>query len=213
MLPILYSFRRCPYAIRARMAMQYAGTTAELREIVFRNKPAGMLEASPKGTVPTMILNDGSVLDESEDVMRWALAQHDPAQWLKPEEEQAIRELVDENDGSFKTSLDRYKYADRYPEFSRETYRARCEVFLARLEQRLQTSAYLLGESISIADIAIFPFIRQFAFVDKAWFDQAPYPHLQRWLEAFLASDLFTAVMLKYPVWQAGDDVTVFPNQ
>ncbi len=212
MLPILYSFRRCPYAIRARMAMQYANTPVELREIVFRDKPEQMLAASPKGTVPTMILPNAVVLDESEQVMRWALAQHDPEHWLKTPDEPVIAELINANDGSFKTHLDHYKYADRHPEFSRETYRQRGEVFLVRLEQRLRTSPYLLGPDITFADVAIFPFIRQFAYVDKSWFDQAPYPQLQRWLQEFLASDLFTAVMLKYPVWKTGDDVTVFPT-
>lgn len=213
MLPILYSFRRCPYAIRARMAIDYAGVPVELREIVFRDKPEPMLQASPKGTVPTLVLPDDAVLDESDDVMRWALRQSDPDDWLHAAYAESVRQLVDENDFVFKQHLDHYKYADRYPEYPPEEYRRRGEVFLQQLEERLNTSRYLLSDQLSFADVAIFPFIRQFAFVDKAWFDQAPYPRLQLWLNRFLKSERFRNVMHKYPVWQAGDTATVFPER
>ena len=212
MLPVLYSFRRCPYAIRARMAIHYAGVPVELREIVFRDKPEPMLLASPKGTVPTLVLPDKSVLDESEDVMCWALQNNDPDDWLSAELSENIRKLVSENDFSFKPHLDHYKYADRYPEFPLETYRQRGEVFLQKLENQLSSQLYLLGDTMGFADVAIFPFIRQFAFVNKAWFDQSPYSKLCKWLNRWLESSLFKAVMLKYPVWKQGDDMTVFPK-
>jgi len=202
MLPILYSFRRCPYAIRARMALHYAGVQVELREILLRDKPASMLAASTKGTVPVLILPEGTVLDESYDVMHWAIEQYDPDGWWSDSVEAEISGLIQENDGKFKTHLDHYKYFDRYPEQSMEYYRSQAEIFLAVLEKKLTTGRYFLGNSISIADVAIFPFVRQFSFVDKDWFDGAPYPNLQSWLDNFLGSDLFLSVMGKHAVWQ-----------
>jgi glutathione S-transferase len=202
MLPILYSFRRCPYAIRARMALTYAGVPVELREILLRDKPASMLTASSKGTVPVLVLPDGSVLDESYDVMRWALNHHDPDHWCEATLAAETNALIDQNDHSFKAHLDRYKYADRYPEHPMEYYRTQAEGFLQILETRLTTTRFLLGEKISIVDVGIFPFIRQFAFVDKDWFDRAPYPNLQRWLANFLESDIFLSVMEKHAVWR-----------
>lgn len=211
MMPILYSFRRCPYAIRARMSLCYAQVKVELREVVFRNKPQAMLDASSKGTVPTLVLEDGCVIDESKDIMYWALAQQGADTWLVDSQRAEIDALFEGNDGAFKAHLDHYKYADRYPEFSAGVYRKRGEAFLQNLEQRLQQSAYLLGDKMCLADVAIFPFIRQFAMVDKAWFDQSDYKQLQYWLQGFLESELFTTVMSKYPAWQKGDDITVFP--
>lgn len=207
MLPILYSFRRCPYAIRARMALRYAGVQVELREVLLKDKPASMLAASSKGTVPVLIFPDGEVLDESFDVMRWALEQSDSDHWWLKEFEAEANELIQWNDGEFKQHLDHYKYFERYssgksPEHSVEFYRAQAEEFLTALEQRLSVEKYLLGKSISIADIAIFPFIRQFAFADKNWFDASPYPKLKIWLSGFLESDLFLSIMDKNPVWQ-----------
>lgn len=202
MLPILYSFRRCPYAIRARMALHYAGVQVELREILLRDKPASMLSASTKGTVPVLLLPEGTVLDESYDVMRWALKQYDPDGWWGDSLEIELSELIQENDGKFKVHLDHYKYFDRYPEQSMEYYRSQAEIFLTVLEKKLTTRKYLLRDSISIADVAIFPFIRQFSFVDKDWFDGAPYPSLQGWLENLLRSNLFLSVMDKHAVWQ-----------
>lgn len=202
MLPILYSFRRCPYAIRARMALTYAGVQVELREILLRDKPTAMLTASSKGTVPVLVLPDGSVLDESYDVMRWALSHHDPDHWCEATLAAETNALIEQNDGSFKAHLDHYKYADRYPEHPMEYYRTQAEGFLQILETRLTTTQFLLGEKISIADVGIFPFIRQFAFVDKDWFDRAPYPNLQCWLANFLESDIFLSVMEKHAVWR-----------
>ena len=213
-LPILYSFRRCPYAIRARLAIGSSGIVVELREVVLGDKPASMLEASPKGEVPVLILPDGKVLEESLDIMHWALTQHDPAHWLPGNSDlrQQAFFLIEENDGPFKHNLDRYKYPNRYPNEQAADYRAEGAVFLDQLEQRLRRHRYLLGEQVTLADIAIMPFIRQFAHTDKDWFDQAPYPCLQQWLADWLESELFLGVMKKYPPWQPGDAVTLFPE-
>lgn len=212
-LPVLYSFRRCPYAMRARLSIHYSGIAVELREVVLRNKPASMLDYSPKGEVPVLVLPDGTVLEESLDIIRWALSNYDPEHWQP--EEQALRHqamlLIEENDASFKHNLDRYKYPERYPDEQGPDYRAEGERFLQKLEQRLSQHRYLLGEHLGIADIAILPFIRQFAHTDKDWFDQTPYPRLQQWLNDFLESELFINVMKKYPAWQPDDAVTIFP--
>lgn len=205
MLPVLYSFRRCPYAMRARMALQYSSINLELREVLLRDKPPSMLAISPKGTVPVLLLPDARVLDQSRDIMHWALAIDDPQCWLSEERRDAVNELIDYNDNQFKTHLDHYKYYERFPAESQAYYRAQGERFLRLLEGHLRRHRYLLADSISMADIALFPFIRQFAFVDKAWFDQAPYPKLQLWLQAFLQSPLFLATMKKLPPWQEGD--------
>ena len=205
MLPVLYSFRRCPYAMRARMALSYSSINVELREVLLKDKPSTMLAISAKGTVPVLLLPDSQVLDQSRDIMHWALAIDDPQQWLNEELLESINQLIDYNDNQFKNHLDHYKYWERFPAESQEYYRAQGEMFLALLEEYLGRQRYLLADSISMADIALFPFIRQFAFVDKAWFDQAPYPRLQIWLQGFLESPLFMTTMKKLPPWQEGD--------
>jgi glutathione S-transferase len=194
-LPILYSFSRCPYAIRARMAIIYAGVPLEIREVELKNKPERLLAISPKGTVPVLQLVNGAVVEESLDIMQWALAQNDPEHWLHASVE--ADRLIKWNDGDFKYYLDRYKYADRYPDFPREHYRQQAEVFLTELEARLINSGYLCGNDFSIADAAIFPFIRQLAGVDSDWFQSSVYPALKEWLEAILATELFGRVMAK----------------
>ena len=195
-LPILYSYRRCPYAMRARMALSYAGIAVEIREVSLKEKPAHLLQVSPKGTVPVLVLQSGQVIEQSLDIMYWALQQHDADGWLREDPQQ---QLIAENDGSFKQSLDRYKYAIRFPEHSAEYYRQQGELFLEKLEQRLQQNAFLLGNTISVTDIAIFPFIRQFAAVDSAWFEAATYTRLKSWLQHLVESALFESVMAKYP--------------
>ncbi|MGB5325581.1 MAG: glutathione S-transferase [Pseudomonadales bacterium] len=205
--PVLYSFRRCPYAIRARMALCYAGIAVELREVLLRDKPAAMLAASAKGTVPVLVLESGQVLDESIDIMAWALAQHDPDDWRRACERSAAamqQKLIAQCDGEFKHWLDRYKYADRFPAQSAEYYRAKAGHFLLALDTRLQQQAYLLGTRPCRADIAIFPFLRQFAAVDRAWFEASQYTSLKRWLQTWLAANTFAAVMRKYPPWHEG---------
>ena len=192
---VLYSFRRCPYAMRARMALRYSGVPLSIVEVSLKAKPAQMLAASPKGTVPVLVCADGSVIEQRLDIMHWALARHDPDNWLQP----GCAALIEENDTRFKVLLDRYKYAVRYPEYPMEHYRAQGAVVLQRLECLLEHTPYLTGTTLTVADVALAPFIRQFAHVDRAWFAQAPYPKLQGWLERFLASGLFTAVMAKQP--------------
>ena len=206
-LPILYSFRRCPYAIRARMAVFGSAIEVDLHEVSLKDKPAAMLAASSKGTVPVLCLPSQTsdektyqVIDESLDIMFWALNINDPNTWLSSYSESDktfALALIDENDADFKGWLDRYKYADRFPEHSAEYYRQQCELFLSKLEHLLSQNDYLLATEATFADIAIFPFIRQFSIVDKAWFDQCDYPALRAWLNDLLASPLFIRVMEK----------------
>ena len=213
--PVLYSFRRCPYAMRARMALASSGIRVELREVVLRDMPASLLACSPKATVPVLLLPDGRVIDESRDIIAWALAENDPQQWLPAGGEgaqRALDRLIDENDYSFKQHLDHYKYADRHPQHPASVYRAGGEQFLQQLERRLQRHGWLQGERMGVADVAIFPFVRQFALVDRPWFDRRPYPRLHAWLNTFLDSALFVEVMKKYPQWQEGDTMTLFPE-
>lgn len=212
--PILYSFRRCPYAMRARLALASAGVEVRLREVVLRDKPAAMLKASAKGTVPVLVLPDGTVIDESLDIMLWALEKHDPEGWLQPEQGTSadMRRLVVSNDGDFKHHLDRFKYATRYEGADPEEHRAEAETFLRLLEARLNDTIWLYGTRPSLADYAVLPFIRQFAGAAKGWWEEAPYPNVRRWLEDFKASDRFKAVMRKYPQWHEGDAEPIFPD-
>lgn len=200
--PILYSFRRCPYAIRARLAIAYAGIKVEIREIDLKHKPEHLLFISPKATVPVLLLSDATVVAESLDIMHWALAQHDPDNWLFVDAQSNT--LLHWNDGEFKYYLDRYKYADRYPEFSEDYYRQHAEVFLAELDARLSNNPYLAGQHFSLLDAAIFPFIRQFAAVDNVWFTTSHYRQLKRWLQEISLSGLFASVMDKHAVWKPG---------
>ena len=230
----LYSFRRCPYAMRARMALRYCGVAVNIVEVSLKAKPAEMLALSSKGTVPVLSV-DGQVIDESLAIMHWALAQSDAQDWLlkdDPVGQQLIAELIEENDQVFKVHLNRYKYAERYPEQPMAFYRAEGEVFLRKLEgllegrdlttacrsllagdgasgnaaspdtpsragSLLQERSFLLAEHPSLADVALMPFVRQFAHVDREWFGQTPYHRLQGWLQRFLESDLFIGVMAK----------------
>jgi glutathione S-transferase len=195
----LYSFRRCPYAMRARMALRYSGVEVNIVEVSLKAKPAEMLALSSKGTVPVLSV-DGRVIDESLDIMRWALAQNDPQDWLfkdDPQAQQHSAALIEDNDQVFKVHLNRYKYAERYPEQPMAFYRSEGEVFLRKLDELLKGRDYLLAEHPSLADVAVMPFVRQFAHVDREWFGQTPYVRLQTWLQRFLESELFTGVMAK----------------
>lgn len=202
MLPILYSYRRCPYAMRARMAIYGANIAVEIREIALRDKPAHMLEMSPKGTVPVLILQNAVVIEQSLDIMFWALQQHDPDDWLKADLNDMLA-LISENDSHFKQALDAYKYPERYPQFAQKHYRQQGEVFLQKLENMLNQHVYLFKHTASLADIAIFPFIRQFAAVDSNWFESSNYPKLQIWLKRLIQSKLFEHVMEKQPTYIA----------
>jgi glutathione S-transferase len=215
-LPVLYSFRRCPYAMRARLALAAAGHTVELREVVLRDKPAAMLEASPKGTVPVLVQPDGSVLEESLDIIQWSLdtagAQSIAAKWSLDESfgEGALRELVAESDGPFKAALDAYKYPDRYPDREPEEAREAGSRFIARLDAILAGKQYLTGGSFSAGDAAILPFVRQFAHVDQEWFYDQDWHEVIRWLDAFKASERFSVIMSKYKKWEPGDEPVLF---
>lgn len=206
-LPVLYSFRRCPYAMRARMALLVSGQACELREVVLRAKPAVMLEASPKGTVPVLMLDDGTVIDESLAIMRWALRRHDPEGWLAGDD----AALIARNDGAFKHHLDRYKYPSRHGEDPLAHRQAGAEI-LSDLDARLVASAHLCGARRALADIALLPFVRQFAATDRPWFDALPLPNVQRWLANLTSCDLFTSAMLRVPPWQPGDAPLLFAN-
>jgi len=197
---VLYSFRRCPYAMRARMALLASGVQIKVREIVLRNKPAEMVAASPKATVPVLVLADGQVIDESLDIMRWALGRHDPEEWLAGDDP-ALIGLFDDR---FKHHLDRYKYAERHGSEPAEHRRAGLAL-LGELETRLAGCGNLCREARSITDIAIFPFVRQFASVDRDWFEAQPLPRVQGWLAKHVASSLFEQAMVRLKPWVAGD--------
>ena len=214
-LPILYSFRRCPYAIRTRMTLKYCEIAVEHREVLLKDKPAAMLAASPKGTVPVLVLADNTVIDESVDIIMWALAQHDPLGWLDYDAASLadMHALVEQTERDFKGALDSYKYnyrrADDPRRQERNSYRALCVKFLELLNTRLIQTKWLASERHSYVDVALFPFVRQFANVEPDWFAQLPLPGLQRWLTEQLDSELFKSVMHKHPVWQ----VTAEPGQ
>ena len=209
-IPVLYSFRRCPYAMRARMAIAYSKQTVTLREVVLKIKPPSLFTYSHKGTVPVLVLEDGTVIDESIDIMYWALKIQDRDRWLENLEEQI--KLIKINDHSFKALLDKYKYADRHPEHSEQCHREACYPFLDHLEALLEKQNFLFSDQYGFADIAIFPFIRQFAHVDLAWFESSSWTKLQHWLTQLKTSELFTSVMTKYPAWTEGDDPVYFPE-
>jgi len=212
-LPVLYSFRRCPYAMRARSALAVSGQACELREVVMRNKPQGLLQASPKGTVPVLVLSDGQVLDQSLDIMLWALAQHDPEGWLTPSQGdmQDMQALIAMCDGPFKHALDRCKYPSRYPDADIDVERAKAVAWLSALDARLCAQPYLFGSHATLADMAMAPFVRQFAGIDTAWWSVQPWPHLQGWLAQWQASRLFVSVMHKLPAWVDGTQGMLFP--
>lgn len=210
-LPILYSFRRCPYAMRARLALAASGQSVALREVVLRDKPPEMIDVSPKATVPVLVLTDGSVLEESLDVMNWALAEADPEGWLDADRT-LMDKLVAQNDGPFKHHLDRYKYANRYDGAVAEEHRAEASKILMDLDGRLAEGEWLCGSRASFADYAILPFVRQFANTDRDWFDAQDLPNLRSWLDRFLASERFKTVMKKHPQWRAGEPEPIFPE-
>jgi len=207
--PVFYSFRRCPYAMRARMALYYAGIQCEVREVDLKDKPQALRDISAKATVPTLHLPDGRVIDESLDMMHWALKQSDPAGWLQHDSE-TMKLLIDQNDSHFKHHLDSYKYPQRYGEAcDRDAhFRHACD-FLAELEQRLIRSAFLFGDAVSVADVALFPFVRQFAAVDRPAFEALPMAHLQQWLSGWVDDERFLAIMVKRKAWHADDVVSL----
>jgi UPF0176 protein len=212
-LPILYSFRRCPFAMRARMALAVSDRVCELREVVLRDKPQALLDASAKGTVPVLVEANGRVIDQSLEIMLWALQHHDPEQWLLPEQGTfaEMMQLIGTCDGEFKHHLDRYKYATRYENTDALTHRTEAARFLETLNQQLSQTLYLFGKRPSLADRAIVPFVRQFSLADPEWFQAQPWPNLYTWLAAWVESELYATIMPKYPQWQSGDAIVRFP--
>ena len=211
--PILFSFRRCPYAMRARMALWTAAITVELREVKLANKPPELFESSPKATVPIMDFRNGSVIDESMSIMRWALKQNDPNNWLFGDD----KALIELNDGPFKYHLDRYKYPSRYRDENRGDERTFCVdhrnagyEILCDIDERLRNQGQLCRDTPTMVDIALFPFVRQFANTDLQWFGAQPIPRLQQWLKGHLESELFKLIMPKFAPWKAGDKPITF---
>lgn len=197
---VLYSFRRCPYAMRARMALLVSGVACELREVILRDKPAAMIAASPKATVPVLVLPDGGVIDESLEIMLWSLGKDDPEDWLGGYD----AALIAGNDGAFKHHLDRYKYPERHRSDPAE-HRAAGVAMLAALEERLSVHGNLCRPARALADAALMPFVRQFAETDRGFFDALPLPAVQRWLQSQVESDLFRQAMIRLPAWRPGD--------
>ena len=213
-LPVLYSFRRCPYAMRARLAIAISGQRCELREVVLRNKPQGLLQASPKGTVPVLVLPDGPVLEQSLDIMLWALGRSDPEGWLTPTHGSLkdMLALISECDGPFKHALDRCKYPSRYPDANLVAAHATATAWLDALDERLSEHPHLFGQHAALADIAVAPFVRQFAGIDAVAWAAQPWAHLQAWLARWQATPLLARVMHKLPAWVDGTAGVVFPD-
>jgi glutathione S-transferase len=203
--PILYSFRRCPYAMRARMALLVSGQAVEIREVVLRNKPAELIAASPKATVPVLVLGNGDVIDQSLDIMRWALRRNDPEGWLDGDDQV----LIADNDGPFKHHLDRYKYPERHGS-DLLVHREAALLILSGLEERLNGRTNLYRDSRTLTDMAIFPFVRQFAATDRDWFDAQALPRLREWLTRHENSPLFETAMVRLEPWQVGNAPVCF---
>lgn len=212
-IPVFYSFRRCPYAMRARLALDVSAQRCELREVFLKSKPEAMLRASPKGTVPVLVDIDGAVIDESLDIMLWALHRADPEAWLAPNEDSraGMLALIRHFDDHFKNHLDRYKYPNRFDGADANVSRAAASADLQMLEQRLAETNFLFGERATLADMAIVPFVRQFANVDAAWFAEQRWPGVRRWLDAFVSSERFDRIMRPVDAWIPGTPGVPFP--
>lgn len=206
--PTLYSFRRCPYAMRARLALAVSGQKVNLREVELKNRPQELYADSLKATVPVLVLASGEVLEESLEIMHWTLGNADPDSWLGSSESQrgAMAQLIDNCDGEFKHHLDRYKYANRYEDVDATEHREQASTFLRQLQSRIASQPFLFGEAPCLADMAVAPFVRQFAFADRTWFDAQPWKELIAWLDAFTASALFLSIMQKHEPWTPGAD-------
>jgi glutathione S-transferase len=212
-VPILYSLQHCPFAMRARMGILMARQEVLLRAVVTKDKPREMLAISPKGTVPILIFEDGTVIDESLDIMIWALKKNDPEDLLykaQPELFSQIMSLIDTGDTEFRKDLSLYKHGSRYHQPEENELRSKCELFIKQLESRLEVNSFLFGNKLSIADLAVLPNVRQFINVDRKWFRQTDYPHLKKWLETLLQSLLFTKAMRKYELWNESNKEFVF---
>ncbi len=214
--PILYSLRRCPYAMRARLALLQAKQTVVLRDIVMTNIPPEMLAVSPTGTVPLLILDDSSIVDESLDIMIWALDQNDPNNLLyseQPDVLPSMLSLINRNDNDFVNALDKYKAASRYHDSDEHHFREQCESFISHIEYCLKEHKYLMGPHPSLADYALLPFLRKFSRIDRKWYLQAPYPNLQNWLNTHYENPLYSKAMKKYPQWLDHREVIFFGGE
>ena len=212
-LPTLYSLRQCPYAMRARMGLLMAQQVVTLREVNMKKKPEEMLSVSAKATVPVLVLNDGLVIDQSIDIMLWALNKNDPSNLLYKHQACMLEDMlkfIEHNDITFVDSLKKYKAASRYHDKEKNTYRGHCEEYVKQLEQRLNRHEFIMGDNPSLVDYAIFPFIRQFSRVERQWYLQAPYPALQRWLTAQYQQAVFTKAMVKHEPWTENQATVVF---
>jgi glutathione S-transferase len=213
-LPVFYSFRRCPYAMRARLALSVSGQVCELREVVLKAKPAELLAASPKASVPVLVLPNGQVIDQSMDIMRWALDHSDPEQWLpKTSQARQVLAIIEDCEQTFKHHLDRYKYPGRYADPDPLAHRNAAAGWLSDLGQQLTGAGWLFGAKAGLADMAIAPFVRQFSQTDPVWFATQDWPDLRTWLNVIVTSPLFESVMHKYPPWQSGADAVVFATE
>ena len=213
-LPILYSFVRCPYAIRARFALAYSNIKYILREVDLKNKPLELLKASPKGTVPVLHLSNGHVIDQSLDIIEYALKQNDPGgiNNVDVEDQKIVNRLIERNDKIFVPILNKYKYFTRYPQETQSSYREQIELhFLQPMSTQLKLFPYLIGQKLSVADIAIFPFIRQFTLVDPNWSLELYYSSLATWLKKFIEDPYFKIIMQKSPPWSVSDAEIIFP--
>ena len=197
--PILYTFRRCPYAMRARMGLAYGNIHYLHREILLRRRPEALYDISSKGTVPVLMLQDGSVLDESIDIMRWVLKHRDYDKWYSDRKSEQDY-IIKMNDIDFKKKLDKYKYHVRYPEFTFQQYRDDISEYLSSYDNTLSSQKYMVGDHLRFVDIALMPFIRQCAHVDLAWFNNQ-FTYLSKWLADLKKSELFERIMQKYDVW------------
>ena len=198
--------------MRARMAIAISGQQVEFREVILKDKPPSMIELSPKGTVPVLSLSSGKVIDESLDVIDWALKLNDPDNWLRSNQSKRSSKLIHINDNEFKHHLDRYKYSKRYDNEDPIAHREKCLIFINELEEQLNCSQFLYDDKISALDISILPFIRQFRITDMEWFDSLAKPNTQNWLMKFLESKLFKSIMIKYDKWEEGDEKIFFPS-
>ena len=214
--PVLYSLRQCPYAMRARIGVLLANQSVVLRDIVMTNIPTEMLTASPKGTVPVLVLSDSSVIEESLNIMLWALKQNDPDNLLYRHERDALDNmltLIQRCDNEFVDALKKYKAASRYHDTNIQPCRQQCEIFINDIEENLTKHHFIMGDSASLVDYAILPFIRQFSNVDKKWYKQAPYPKLQQWLENHYQNPIFAKAMTKYPQWLDSNEIVIFGSE
>lgn len=212
-LPVLYSLRQCPYAMRARLGLLLAKHSVILRDITMNNIPNEMLVASPKGTVPVLVHDDFSVIDESLDIMIWALKENDPKNLLFSHQPNALEnmlKIIERNDNEFIDSLNKYKAASRYHDNNKISYRQQCEPFIAYLNKNLAKYEYIMGEHPSLVDYALLPFIRQFSRVERQWYIQSPYPYLKSWLNKHYQDPIFSKAMTKYPPWLDSQEVIIF---